>query len=159
MTSPPERITDLIDVIQRLSQARDVATVQDIVRRAARRLTQADGATFVLCEGDRCHYVDEDAIGPLWKGQKFPMSACVSGWAMLNRSTAVIEDVFADSASTTRCLSRHLRQKYGDGARAHQVDPLGAIGTYWAKKHPPTEEEVRLLEAARGHDRCGSGKR
>ncbi len=24
---------------------------------------RADGATFVLCDGDKCHYVDEDAIG------------------------------------------------------------------------------------------------
>ena len=77
-----------IEVIQRLSRARDIATVQDIVRTAARRLT---GATFVLCDGGQCHYVDEDAVGPLWKGQKFPMSACVSGWAMLNKQTVVIQ--------------------------------------------------------------------
>src|SRR3954453_22845293 len=100
MTAEPPaaaaRAADLIDVVQRLSQGRDVATVQNALRRAARRLTGADGATFVLCDGDRCHYVDEDAIRPLWKGQKFPMSACVSGWAMINKQTVVIGDVFAD---------------------------------------------------------------
>ena len=26
-------------------------------------------------------YADEDAIGKLWKGQRFPMSTCISGWA------------------------------------------------------------------------------
>src|SRR5580700_7603312 len=93
----PDRMTDLIEVIQRLSQARDLPTVQDIVRHAARRLTDADGATFVLCDGDECHFVDEEAVGPLWKGQRFAMSNCVSGWAMMNRRPAVIEDVFADA--------------------------------------------------------------
>ena len=34
---------------------------------------------------NHCYYADEDAISPLWKGQRFPMSACISGWAMLNR--------------------------------------------------------------------------
>ena len=30
------------------------------------------------------------------------------------------------------------------------ADPLGAIGTYWAAKRKPTDEEVRLLEALAG---------
>src|SRR6266542_2196952 len=146
----PDRVTDLIDVIQRLSQARDVATVQDIVRRAARRLTGADGATFVLCDGDQCHYVDEDAVGPLWKGQRFPMSACVSGWAMMNRSTVVIEDVFADG----RVPHDAYRETFVKSMVMVPVrggsDPLGAIGTYWAKKHRPGDAEVRLIEALAG---------
>src|SRR5262249_56843927 len=37
------------------------------------------------------------AIAPLWKGQRFPMSACISGWSMLNRCPAVISDIYADS--------------------------------------------------------------
>src|SRR5258705_3687257 len=80
-----------------MSLAGDVATVQNIVRLAARQLTGADGATFVLRDGDRCFYADEDAIAPLWKGQRFPMSACISGWSMLNRRAAVIEDIYADA--------------------------------------------------------------
>ncbi len=147
---PPDHTGDLIDVIQRLSQARDVATVQDIVRTAARRLSDADGATFVLCDGDKCHYVDEDAIGPLWKGQKFPMSACVSGWAMLNRKTAVIEDVFADprvphQAYRATFVKSTVVVPVGAGP-----EPVGAIGTYWAERRTPTGDEVRLLEALAG---------
>jgi serine/threonine protein kinase len=149
MTAAPDRASDLIDVIQRLSSARDSGTVQAIVRSAARRLTGADGATFVLCDGDRCHYVDEDAIGPLWKGQKFPMSACVSGWAMMNRQTVVIEDVFADprvphdAYRTTFVRSLVI-------VPVRPEDPLGAIGTYWAQKREPTGDEVRALEALAG---------
>jgi hypothetical protein len=145
----PERAADLIDVIQRLSSARDIGTVRDIVRRAARRLTGADGATFVLCDGDRCHYVDEDAIGPLWKGQKFPMSASVSGWAMTNRRTAIIADVFTDP----RVPHDSYRATFVKSTVVVPVrppDPLGAIGIYWAVRHEPTAEEVRLLEALAG---------
>ena len=38
----------LVQVVQELSLARDLARVQDITRGAARALTGADGATFVL---------------------------------------------------------------------------------------------------------------
>src|SRR5262245_9048070 len=92
----PAGMEGLVEVVQRLSLARDLATVQEIVRRAARRLTGADGATFVLKAGDRCFYADEDGIAPLWKGQRFPLSACISGWSMLHRRPAVIEDIYAD---------------------------------------------------------------
>src|SRR5215470_19971139 len=74
----------LVSAVQELSLARTLATVQEVVRRAARELTGADGATFVLREGDKCFCADENAITPLWKGQRFPLSACISGWAMLH---------------------------------------------------------------------------
>jgi serine/threonine protein kinase len=142
----PERVAELIDVIQRLSQARDLATVQDIVRRSARRLSGADGATFVLRDGDRCHYADEDAISPLWKGQRFPMSACISGWAMLNRKAAVIEDIYAD-ARIPHDAYRPTFVKSLVMVPIRTIDPIGAIGTYWATTRKPSDEEVRLLQA------------
>ena len=64
---------ELVDAIQALSLARSLPRSSAIVRSAARRLTGADGATFVLRDGTRCFYADEDAISPLWKGQRFPM--------------------------------------------------------------------------------------
>ena len=81
----------LVDVVRRLSLARDLDSVMEIVRRAARTLTGADGATFVLRDNDLCFYDEEDEIEPLWKGQRFPMSACISGWAMLNKASAVLQ--------------------------------------------------------------------
>ena len=63
----------LVEVVQQLSLARELDTVMDIVRRAARRLTEADGATFVLRDGDKCFYAEEDALAPLWKGRRPPM--------------------------------------------------------------------------------------
>jgi hypothetical protein len=43
-----------------------------------------------------CSDIDEDAIGPLWKGATFPMSTCVSGWAMLDNHTVAIPDIARD---------------------------------------------------------------
>jgi serine/threonine protein kinase len=146
-TDPPSSSMEgLIEVIQRLSLARDLPTVQDIVRRAARRLTGADGATFVLRDGDRCHYADEDAIAPLWKGQRFPMSACISGWSMLNRRPAVIDDIYADDRIPHDAY-RPTFVKSLVMVPIRTLDPIGAIGNYWAAPHQPSEAEVKLLQA------------
>src|SRR5689334_21352693 len=86
----------LVQAAQDLSCARDLASVMAVVRVAARELTGADGATFILRDGDRCFYAEEDAISPLWKGLRFGMQACISGWVMLNRKATAIEDIYAD---------------------------------------------------------------
>lgn len=136
----------LVDVVQQLSLARTLEEVIDITRHAARELTGADGAAFVLRDNGLCYYVDEDAIGPLWKGKKFPMSACVSGWAMLNKKSVAIEDVFQDSripidaykvTFVKSLLVVPIRKDH----------PIGAIGNYWAKPYEATVEQRRLLEA------------
>jgi hypothetical protein len=75
----------LLVVVQDLSLARSLEQIMEIVRVAARELTEADGASFVLRDNGYCYYADEDAIAPLWKGQRFPMNICIGGWAMLNR--------------------------------------------------------------------------
>jgi len=136
----------LVSVVQELSTARELAAVMAIVRRAARALTGADGATFVLRERDMCHYADEDAIAPLWKGLRFPMSACISGWAMLNRQPAVIEDIYADARIPHEAY-RPTFVKSLVMVPIRTIDPVGAIGNYWAKPHQPTAEEVKLLQA------------
>lgn len=137
---------ELIETIQQLSLARSVAAIQAIVRHTARRLTGADGATFVLRDGDLCHYADEDAIAPLWKGQRFPMSACISGWVMLNRQPAMIPDTYADD----RIPADAYRPTFVKSllmVPIRQMNPLGAIGNYWADPHEPSEREVLLLQA------------
>ncbi len=72
-----DRAEYLISVIQELSLARNLATVIDIVKRAARQLTDSDGSTFILQDNGQCYYVDEEAIAPLWKGKRFPLSICI----------------------------------------------------------------------------------
>ncbi len=82
----------------RIAVAETLETLIEVVRGTARAVCSADGVTkaFVLRDGDKCHYVEEDAIGPLWKGQRFPLETCISGWAMLNSKTVAIRDIFAD---------------------------------------------------------------
>src|SRR5262249_24969509 len=126
--------------------ARTLEAIQLIVRRAARELTHADGATFVMRDVNLCYYADEDAISPLWKGQRFPMSACISGWAMLNRQAAVIEDIYADERIPHDAY-RPTFVKSLVMVPIRRLDPLGAIGAYWATRHRATSEEVRLLQA------------
>jgi hypothetical protein len=136
----------LVEVVQRLSLARDIPTIQDIVRRAARQLTGADGATFVLRDGDRCYYADEDAIAPLWKGQRFPLAACISGWSMLHRCSVLIPDIYADDRIPHDAY-RPTFVKSLVMVPIRTLDPIGAIGNYWAQAHQPTAEEVALLQA------------
>lgn len=136
----------LVTAVQELSLARSLPDVQAVVRRAARELTGADGASFVLRDGDMCHYADEDAIAPLWKGQRFPMSICISGWAMLNREAAVIEDIYADPRVPHEAY-RPTFVKSLAMVPIRSLDPIGAIGNYWAERHLPTAEEVKLLRA------------
>jgi putative two-component system response regulator len=141
-----DRVGELVGVIQRLSLARSVPDIQEIVRTAARRLTGADGATFVLRDNGKCYYADEDAISPLWKGQRFPLERCISGWAMLNRRPAVIEDIYADDRIPHDAY-RPTFVKSLAMVPIRTLEPVGAIGNYWATRHQPTAQEVELLQA------------
>lgn len=136
----------LISVIQQLSVAEDVATIQDIVRRAARALTGADGATFVLRDSDQCFYADEDAIAPLWKGRRFPLSMCISGWCMLHRAPVAIEDIYADERIPHEAYRPTFVRSLAM-VPIRSADPMGAIGNYWAHSHAPSVEELSLLQA------------
>jgi K+-sensing histidine kinase KdpD len=136
----------LMAAVQELSLARDIETVQAIVRRAARDLTGAHGATFVLRDADRCYYVDEDAIGPLWKGQRFPMNVCVSGWVMSQRKPVVIEDVFADPRVPVEAY-RPTFVKSMLMVPIRTESPIGAIGNYWAEFRRASADEVEILQA------------
>jgi signal transduction histidine kinase len=136
----------LIAVVQQLSLARDLESLMSIVRTAARELTGADGATFVLREGDRCFYADEDAIAPLWKGRRFPMTSCISGWAMIHRREAIVEDILTDPRIPTDAY-RSTFVKSLLCVPIRTIDPIGAIGNYWASAHRPTPEQIKLLQA------------
>jgi signal transduction histidine kinase len=136
----------LINAVQRLSLARGIGEVQEIVRTTARRLCGADGATFVLRDGDRCYYADEDAISPLWKGQRFPLNACISGWAMLNRRSTAIEDIYQDDRIPHDAYRPTFVRSLAM-VPIRSVDPIGAIGNYWAHHHAATPEELDLLQA------------
>lgn len=136
----------LVAAVQELSLARSIDAIREIVRRTARALTGADGATFVLREGDQCHYVDEDAISPLWKGARFPLSQCISGWVMLNRQPAAIGDIYADPRIPADAY-RPTFVKSLVMVPIRAADPIGAIGNYWAAHHNAEPHEIELLQA------------
>ena len=135
----------LVETIEALSGTRTIEEVAAVVRSAARRISGADGVCFVLRDGDRCWYLDEDAIGPMWKGQRFPMSACISGWAMLHGQTVVIPDIYADPRIPHDAYRpTFVKSLVMTPVRA--TDPIAAIGAYWAKGHTPSPETVFRLE-------------
>jgi len=138
-------VSALIAIVRRLSVARSVPEIMDIVAHAARTMIGADGITFVLRDGDRCYYAEEDAIGPLWKGQRFPMSACISGWCMLERQAAVIPDIYQD-ARIPQDAYRPTFVRSLAMVPVRQDDPIAAMGAYWANPREIQPREVQLLQ-------------
>lgn len=128
-----------------LSSAGSLEGIQEIVRRSARRLCNADGATFILRKGEFCYYADEDAIAPLWKGRRFPMDKCISGWVMRKREVAVVEDIYKDDRIPIDAY-RPTFVKSLVVVPIRTADPIGAIGSYWAIQRCPNVAEVRLLQ-------------
>ena len=136
----------LVSAVQELSLARDLESVMKIVRVVARELTGADGATFILKDRDLCFYADEDAISPLWKGNRFPMENCISGWVMRNRSAVTISDIYLDSR-VPHDAYRPTFVKSLAVVPIRTMDPIGAIGNYWATNYTPRDEELNLLHS------------
>jgi hypothetical protein len=98
----------------------------------------------VLREDDRCFYADEDAISPLWKGRRFPIDECISGWAMTHRQAAAIADIRVDP----RIPQEAYRPAFVRSLVMVPIggeEPLGAIGAYWAHPHHADAAEVTSL--------------
>jgi PAS domain S-box-containing protein len=135
----------LIGAVERLAAAHEPDAIARIAVTAARSLCGADGACFALRDADLCYFADEEATAPLWKGRRLPVSACIAGWCMLNRTSAVLPDIAQDDRA------------FGDGVRPGAVrslvmvpvggdQPIAAIGAYWARQQAP-DVAVTLLEA------------
>ena len=142
----PSAASRLIQAVQTLSSARSLDDVRAIVSRAAREITGADGATFVLREGDQCFYAEEDAIEPLWRGRKFPLEDCISGWSMVHHQSVVIEDIYQDDRVPHEAYRPTFVQSLAV-VPIRKSNPIGAIGTYWAMHHRATDLEIELLQA------------
>ncbi len=136
----------LIQAIQDLSLARTPLDVQHVVRRSARRLIRADGASLALRKGPVCEYVEEDGLVPGWAGRRLTLGSCLSGWVMVNARPAVVPDIRADHRLP-------LAQYHSGPVRSLVVvpirsqDPIGAIANYWTTPHLPDGDEVRMLQA------------
>jgi GAF domain-containing protein len=128
-----------------MRSARTVDEVEAAIRSSARAAAEADGATVIRRDGEYCHYVAEDAMSPLWRGQRFPVRECISGWAMIHNETVRISDIRADP----RIPQPAYRPTF---VRSLAVVPIGrepaigAIGVYWADLHEPSPSEIVALE-------------
>lgn len=155
--STGNRVSWALRVLDRVETAEEVWAV---LKGSTRAAVQADGATMVRLEGDYCYYADEDAMAPLWKGQRFPARACISGWSMLRRQTAVIPDIRTDP----RIPQEAYRPTFVRSLVMVPIitdDPVGAIGAYWAQVRNAPAHEVLTLErlaaaAGRALRRIGS---
>lgn len=136
----------LLSVIQDLSMTKSLPEIMQVVRSAARKLVNADGASFVLKDGDKCFYADEDAIAPLWKGLRFPMSACISGWVMIHAEPAVIKDIYVDPRIPADAY-RPTFVKSLAMVPVRKKSPIAAIGTYWSKNYELTTTQLRTLQS------------
>jgi two-component system CheB/CheR fusion protein len=141
-----EPVLTLAQAVERLAGVEDAAQVADIVRTVARSLSGADGVAVVLREGDKVRYVDEDAVGPLWKGGVFPMEACISGWAIAHRQQVVIPDVFEDPRIPVELYRPTFVKSCAMTPLGHP-EPIACIGAYWDRVREPTAAELASLDA------------
>lgn len=140
-----ERTALLMEAIEQLAGAGGMDDVVAVLRATARRLIGADGIAVILREDEQCWYVEEDAMGPLWKGHKFPLASCISGWAMVHKKTVVIDDIREDS----RIPQELYHDTFVRGllmVPVRSADPIGAIGAYWSDCYRATREQVEIVE-------------
>ena len=144
--SPSARWSRLQEIASDLADAESLDEVIQVIRISARTVAGADGITFVRREGDFVHYVAEDAIGPLWSGQSFPIASCISGIAMLAREPVIIPDVFADPRVPHRAYEPTF-------VKSMAMFPVGvdqmpaAIGAYWSRPGNIDEDTIDILAA------------
>lgn len=138
-------IAVLVAVVRRLSIARSVEEIMQVVTQAARTLLRADGVTFVLRDGELCYYAEEDAISPLWKGARFPMSACISGWCMVQAKAVIIRDIYQDPRIPHDAYKKTFVRSLVM-VPVRQERPIAAIGAYWAELRDTTPADLELLQ-------------
>ncbi|MEJ3750786.1 GAF domain-containing protein [Actinomycetes bacterium KLBMP 9797] len=133
--------------ISMLNDAETAEEVQVILKTSARAAVQAQGATVVELDGDQCYYADEDAMSPLWKGERFPLTSCISGWAMLHRETVVIPDIWLDERVPQDAYRpTFVRSLVMVPILVGNGYPIGAVGAYWSYPHHAADHEAAALE-------------
>ncbi|MCB9073016.1 MAG: HAMP domain-containing histidine kinase [Bdellovibrionaceae bacterium] len=136
----------LTRVVEELSHATDIPSITNIVTHAAREIASSEGATFVLRDNDnKCNYVSEDAISPLWKGKRFSVENSISGWCMNHNKVVTISDIYQDD----RIHHDVYKPTFVKSLCMIPIStsaPVGAIGVYWSNEYTPTAEEIKFLQ-------------
>jgi PAS domain S-box-containing protein len=143
--SDASELAGLVAILRRLAIARSLPEIMQITTQAARAILRADGITFVLRDGDLCYYAEEDAISPLWKGHRFQLDACISGWCMIEGKAAVIPDIYQDP----RIPLDAYRPTFVRSLAMVPVrleEPIAAMGAYWSQRTDPTPAVLEVLQ-------------
>ncbi|MEE7446490.1 GAF domain-containing protein [Methylobacterium radiotolerans] len=135
----------LVRASRRLATAHSLEDIVAILRETAREIAGSDGIAVVLREGDASFYAAEDAIEPLWRGRRFPLTACVSGRAMLDDETIVVPDIECDPRVPV-ALYRLTSMRSLVMVPIGSPEPVAALGAYWCASVIPDDETVRRLE-------------
>lgn len=140
----PDLDRELFKWIRILASARTITALAECVVDAATALLGAQGAAFVVRDGEFCQYVEMNAIAPKWwKSQRFPLNACVCGWTILNARPAIVPDVFNDDRVPGRCyLGSEIKSLLAVPIGGKNA--LGAMPVYWDNPHQPTEGEIAI---------------
>ena len=139
-------LRQLSDVLGALEAAENIDEIQQTVCAAARQITDADGATYVLRDGKECHYAEEESDQPLWKGARFPMDSCISGWTMVYRQAVTVSDIVLDDRLKPEMYGPTFAQSMAM-VPIRSTAPIGAIGVYWGRPHTPSRAQLCGLQA------------
>lgn len=127
-----------------LTAARSTDAVVDALRKTTRATLGADGIAVILRQNERCHYVAEDALSPLWTGQDFAIAECVSGIAMMTNTVISIPDIFQDPRVPQDAYAPTFVRSMAM-APIGAPTPVAALGVYWAELNRPDAATIAIL--------------
>ena len=137
----------IVEIVPPLASCDAVGDVVRVLTGSVRHHVGADGATVVMRDGDRSRYLEEDAIGALWRGRDFPIDQCISGLAMQQNTQVSVPDIRHDPR-----IPHHLYE--ATFVRSLVMTPIecageviGALGAYWATPHGASDTERATLAA------------
>ena len=109
-------LTAFIAIVRRLSVARSLPELMEIVTHAARTLLGADGITFVLREGDLCYYAEEELNISTLEGSSFPHERLHFRLVHDRAKIGGHPGHLWRPSYSSPCIQAHLRAKPADGA-------------------------------------------
>lgn len=145
LTELNNKLKILVEGIKSLAEANDLEQIQRNVTKFARLLTDSDGSTLIYKDGDKCYYVEEEMVEPLWKEKRFSLDECISGWVMKNNKAVVIKNIYEDP----RVPLKYYENTFVKSLFIVPVttsETIAAIGCYWKDYCEPSEVDLRLLQ-------------
>jgi diguanylate cyclase (GGDEF)-like protein/PAS domain S-box-containing protein len=135
----------VFDVLDRLSSVRNAQGVVDTLKSAARTLAGADDALVMLRDGASVHYVNEEGSRNPGERRRLPLESCISGWVILNRQWAVVEDIASDGRNFRTARSGGSMKSLA-AFPIRSADPVGALEVYWKDCGSPDPAVLNTLQ-------------